>query len=355
MKRNYFICIVLVVVLCCTLCGCGLFDFYEGSNLQQRQSYTQPNVSKVNIQIPDYSAGSDATSVEKVSALAIAATYELSCEITYEYSRYVSSWGWGSGSSVTKQTLTGTSSAQGTGFVINGQGYMITNAHVINVEGADTVQDFAITSRVITASRADTNENLPCIVIAYDETLDLALLKIDAEQSSDFNYLPFLNHIDYLQAKSQSLDDITLNYGESVIAIGNAKGLGISITTGVVSAPVKYFDGGNGLVEKLILTDAPINPGNSGGPLCNMYGAVVGVNSQKIVTADVDNMGFAIPSYVVTQWLDSLVLGNYDATRTSSATHGTPLTGTVDVEYWLALTREYKSDGSNLFSSHEAN
>ena len=346
MKRIKLTCVAVLLILCCVFSGCELFTMTVDSNDKLPVDNTQYSVNRVNVQIGDYSVNSDATSVEKVSALALVATYELTCTIKYTYTRNVYFFGGG--------IVSDSSSAQGTGFVINEQGYMITNAHVINVENSSMYTDFAITSRTITASRADTNENLECQIVAYDELLDLALLKIVAPSDAEFNYLPFLDHEDYLQAKLQGSDALTLHYGESVVAIGNAKGLGISITTGVVSSPVKYFDAGNGVVEKLILTDAPINPGNSGGPLCNAFGAVVGVNSQKIVTGDVENMGFAIPGYVVTQWLNKLANGTFDALRTSSASHGTPLKGAVDVEYWLALTREYKADGSNLRSSKQA-
>ncbi len=90
-----------------------------------------------------------------------------------------------------------------------------------------------------------------------------------------------------------------------MIAVGNAYGYGIAVTQGVVSAPVRFFESGS-IVIQAIQTDAAINEGNSGGPLCNRWGAVVGITAFKIVSDTSENLGYAIPANVIMAFIDSL-------------------------------------------------
>lgn len=99
-------------------------------------------------------------------------------------------------------------------------------------------------------------------------------------------------------------DSDALEVGEQVVAIGNALGYGQSVTTGIVSA-VNRMNSTN--VTPLIQTDAAINPGNSGGALLNMRGEVIGINSSKYMSTDVEGMGYAIPVSAVKDILDELV------------------------------------------------
>ena len=135
----------------------------------------------------------------------------------------------------------------GSGFMLSPDGYLMTNAHV--VEGADEV----------TVTLTDKRE-FKAKIIGSDQRTDVALLKIDATG------LPFV--------KIGNVD--RLKVGEWVIAIGSPFGLESTVTAGIVSA--KQRDTGDFL--KLLQTDVAINPGNSGGPLINMRGEVVGINSQ---------------------------------------------------------------------------
>ena len=340
-KFRSILCVILVFALAFSLTACSsvflpIFDNSENGD----GGYD--SVSRIDTNVKDYDVADDASTVEKVSAIAMTATYELTCEIEYTYKTYSMGFGFSQGG---WRTTSASIKSQGTGFVIDEDGYMITNAHVINVEDSDELNSFSITRRTVYAARADVNEKLECRIVAYNENTDLALLKIVKTSDSDsFNFLPFFNYVERQSAKES---DLVINYGEQVIAVGNANGYGISVTTGVVSAPLRQFASGDGSVTKAIQIDAAINPGNSGGPLCNSFAAVVGVNSFKIVETNTENMAYAIPRYVVTDFLDGLKNGTYDSS-TQSSEHGVAYSGTSDVTYYLANSRAYKADGSNL-------
>jgi serine protease Do len=154
----------------------------------------------------------------------------------------------------------------GTGVIIDEQGYILTNHHV--VDGVQKIQ-------VTLADRS----NYIARVIAYDAATDLAVIKIDAPSE-----LPVI-HV------GTSSDLMT---GEPVIAIGNAYGYQHTVTRGIVSAlhrTVQVTDAQS--YEDLIQTDASINPGNSGGPLLNIDGEMIGIN--VAVRAGAQGIGFAIP------------------------------------------------------------
>lgn len=154
----------------------------------------------------------------------------------------------------------------GSGFVIHEDGYLVTNAHV--VERAKDV-------RVTFADRTE----LPAEVIAVDRANDLAVLKVEAGEP--------LHHL-----KLGRSDDLMT--GESVVAIGNPLGLQHTVTTGIISALNRELVFNPQLRYKgLIQTDASINPGNSGGPLMNVLGELIGINSA--IRGDAQNIGFAIP------------------------------------------------------------
>ncbi|MBM4311335.1 MAG: Do family serine endopeptidase, partial [Deltaproteobacteria bacterium] len=156
----------------------------------------------------------------------------------------------------------------GSGFIIDSEGYIITNNHVI--DGADEIKVKTYSEKEYVAE-----------VIGTDPKTDLALLKITLASG------------DILQAATLG-DSDRLKVGEWVIAIGNPFGLQATVTAGIVSA--KWRKIGAGPYEDFIQTDASINPGNSGGPLFNLNGEVVGVNTM-IYTPSGGNVGigFAIP------------------------------------------------------------
>ena len=151
----------------------------------------------------------------------------------------------------------------GSGFIIDSDGYVATNNHV--VEGADKIKVFLKNEKEYDAR-----------IIGRDANTDIALIKIMSED--DFPVI-------------ELGDSDALKVGQWVVAIGNPFGLGHTVTAGIVSAKGRVI--GSGPYDDYIQTDASINPGNSGGPLLNMQGEVVGINT--IIIAGGTGIGFAIP------------------------------------------------------------
>ena len=171
-----------------------------------------------------------------------------------------------------------------------------TNYHV--VEGADTLSVAFTDGNAVEAS-----------VKGFDEERDLAVVSVSLDDVED-------DTMDAISiANIGSSDD--LKVGEQVVAIGNALGYGQSVTTGTVSAKNRRMDSDNNTVTdgsddssdgvNLIQTDAAINPGNSGGALLNMEGEVVGINSAKLASTEVEGMGYAIAISDVTDILQNLM------------------------------------------------
>ena len=155
----------------------------------------------------------------------------------------------------------------GSGILIGGEGYIVTNNHV--VEDDQGIYLELVDGRTFSAD-----------IVGTDSLSDLAVIKIDAAD------LPYA-----LWGDSNSL-----SLGEWVLAIGNALGGGIVATQGIVSRLNVSVNAEGNTLYGLIQTTAAINPGNSGGPLVNMSGEVVGITSVKVVASEVEGMGFAISS-----------------------------------------------------------
>jgi serine protease Do len=168
--------------------------------------------------------------------------------------------------------------ASGSGFFISSDGYIVTNNHVV-----EHAEDIKV---VLTDKR-----ELPAKVIGRDEATDLAVIKV---QGAGFPYVDFEN-----SARPR--------VGDWVIAIGNPFGLGGTATAGIVSAYGR--DIGDNFVD-FIQIDAPINRGNSGGPTFDVYGRVIGVNSEIFSPSGGSvGIGFAIPSTVADQITKQLISG----------------------------------------------
>lgn len=166
--------------------------------------------------------------------------------------------------------------AQGTGFIIDNDGYVVTNAHVL----ADDNGFLAPEIDAITSDKETKNAEF----IGFNSELDIALLKISG---------------DYTALELGDSDNIEI--GEKVIAIGNPLGLQFSVSEGIVSAV--HREGSNGL-DVYIQTDAALNPGNSGGPLINTEGKVIGINNFKIGSGE--NLGFALESDYIKQAINDI-------------------------------------------------
>jgi serine protease Do len=175
--------------------------------------------------------------------------------------------------------------SRGSGFVITGDGYIVTNNHV--VEGADKINVVFQDNRVLTAR-----------LVGRDPNTDIAVVKVEARS------LPMVR-----MGSSENA-----RIGEWVLAIGNPLDLGITVTSGIISAKGRGLDiirqasGSPWAIEDFIQTDAPINPGNSGGPLVNLRGEVVGVNTAIASrTGYYSGYGFAVPIDLVRRIADDLI------------------------------------------------
>ncbi len=176
--------------------------------------------------------------------------------------------------------VVGRQRSSGSGFVIDPDGYIMTNAHVVG--GAQRVQVVLPPDNAdgtLSAALSARSNTVAARIVGITTELDLALLKIDGLK------LPALPLATYSQVRQ----------GETVFAFGSPIGMRNSLTHGLVSAVARQVDPDSPLIY--VQTDAPINPGNSGGPLVNIRGEVVGVNT-FIVSQSGGNegLGFAIPS-----------------------------------------------------------
>ncbi|WP_446898061.1 S1C family serine protease [Clostridium sp. LBM24168] len=169
----------------------------------------------------------------------------------------------------------------GSGIIINSEGYIVTNYHVI--QDADKVTVKLSSGKILDAS-----------VSGIDERSDLAVIKVNAKN------LPI----------AKLGDSSKIKVGDAAIAIGNPLGEDFagSVTAGIVSALNRNISYNGVVYSKLIQTDAAINPGNSGGPLCNDQGEIIGINSFKLSSAgSTEGMGFAIPVNEVKDIIKQLI------------------------------------------------
>jgi len=188
------------------------------------------------------------------------------------------------GDSFSFRTTPKVSRGIGTGFIINPEGYIITNEHVIS------------NAKEVSVTVIGFEEPFKATVVGKDFNLDLAVLKINSSKN--------LPHIELGNSDE-------MRVGEWVIAIGNPYRLDHTVTVGVISAkgrPVTIPDESTGkqrVYKDLIQTDAAINPGNSGGPLISLDGKVIGINTA--INAQAQGIGFAIPINTAKEVLDELI------------------------------------------------
>ena len=175
-----------------------------------------------------------------------------------------------------------TQEGAGSGWIIDEDGLIVTNNHV--VEGAESV----------TVTLAD-GRTFPAEACCTDPLTDLAVVRIDARN------LP----------AAKVGDSSELRVGDWVVAIGNALGLGIGAKEGIVSRVEVSVPVSGQTLGDLIETSAAINPGNSGGPLVNMKGEVIGITSVKIATVEVEGIGYAISTEAATPVIKELIRTGY--------------------------------------------
>ncbi|HEY9009135.1 MAG TPA: Do family serine endopeptidase [Ohtaekwangia sp.] len=180
----------------------------------------------------------------------------------------------------------GPTQSSGSGVIVNENGYIVTNNHV--VQDADVVEVTLYDNRTYKAE-----------VVGTDPDTDIALIKINEKT------LPHLSFVDSDKSK----------VGEWVLAIGNPFNLNSTVTAGIISAKGRSInilqrnsEGGNTAIESFIQTDAAINPGNSGGALVNLNGGLLGINTAiASPTGSYSGYGFAVPSNIVSKIVEDLI------------------------------------------------
>ena len=200
----------------------------------------------------------------------------------------------GSVSDIYAQTASGVAfvdngnGGSGSGFLMDGQGHIVTNEHVVEGGGNFSVRF------------GEEGDELPAKLVGADASSDLAVLEVDSDK---------------VPAETQPLElssSSDLRPGDVAIAIGSPFGLSGSVTTGVISALDRTIDAPNGFqISGVLQTDAAINPGNSGGPLLDAEGRVIGVNSQIASGTARQNsgVGFAVPVDTVKEIVPQLLRG----------------------------------------------
>jgi S1-C subfamily serine protease len=168
----------------------------------------------------------------------------------------------------------------GSGFLVNREGYILTNAHVISN---------SVNIRVVLS---EGKKEYPATIIGIDRMTDTALIKIEPDFTP--TVLPFG-------------DSDKLRMGEVVLAMGNPLGFQHSVTSGLISAKERWAPHSGDRYTNFLQTDSAINPGSSGGPLVNLHGEVVGINTAIIEQAQL--IGFAIPINVVKDVMGMLITG----------------------------------------------
>jgi S1-C subfamily serine protease len=174
--------------------------------------------------------------------------------------------------------------ASGTGVVISDEGYIVTNAHVVENNQSDPTVEFA------------DNKTIGAKIVGRDTSSDIAILKVNPD--------------DHKLSPLELGDSESLEVGSPVVAIGNPFGLNQTVTTGIVSALQRSITApSNFTISNVIQTDAAINPGNSGGPLLDGNGKVIGINSQIATSGTSEGnvgIGFAVPINTVKKIIPQL-------------------------------------------------
>ena len=275
--------LLLAVALCCSLLGgtigAGAVLLAQNLQAEDAEEVTEPDISYLMQGIRE-NAVIEMVEVPSDRLMTPAEVYAANVNSTVGITTSVTTNFWGYQS---------TSAASGSGFIISEDGYILTNFHVI--EDSDSI-----------AVSMYNGDSYDAALIGYDESNDIAVLKIEAE-----GLAPVILG-----------DSGNLNVGDSVVAIGNPLGeLTFTLTAGAISAKDREVTLSGNMTMNLLQTDCAINSGNSGGALFNLYGEVIGVTNAKYSTssssASIDNIGFAIPINSIMHIVESIIEKGYIA------------------------------------------
>ena len=314
--------LILIIFLCGIITVLGILNVKLFTQLQTREekntsiSFTPEETQTVDILETETVSGPEATAPVAISSEGVSISIQsspqsvenireeqgISLQSIYEQNIP-------SVVSISCQTRNGAST--GTGVVLSKNGYLVTNAHV--VEDATSVSVLLTDNRSFQAS-----------LVGADEITDLAVLYIEAN-----DLVP-----------AQFGDSNTLRVGDTVTAIGDPLGVEFrgSFTDGIISAITRDVTV-DGRTMNLIQTNAALNSGNSGGPLINCYGQVIGINTMKIGVftnqSGVEGLGFAIPSATVKDIVDQIIRQGYVSGRPSIGITGDALSNFYQYYYRL--------------------
>ena len=294
-------------------------NYFAGSRTAASTTTTQTTSNGSLLKAAATSSGSASTGTLDVSTIAknaMPSIVSITNKSVQEVQNYFSMFGYGAQTPQTEETT-----SCGSGIIIGKNDtelLIVTNNHV--VDGADTLSVSFVNNQVCEANIKGT-----------DSDNDLAVIAVPLSEIPDDT----MNSI----AIATMGDSDSVHVGEQVVAIGNALGYGQSVTTGIISAANRVIDGNsssdggtdgtasdsasNDTTGKTYLqTDAAINPGNSGGALLNMNGEVIGINSAKLASTEVEGMGYAIPVSRVSDIIENL-MNEQTRTKVSSENQGT--------------------------------
>ena len=274
--------LTMILVLCCSLlsaaCGVGGVLLMQHLQAEKAEEVPEQDISYIMQGVRENSV-IEMVEVETGRLMTPAEVYAANVNSTVGITTSVTTNFWGYQS---------TSAASGSGFIISDDGYILTNFHVIEDSDSISVSMY-------------NGESYEADLIGYDESNDIAVLKIEAE-----GLAPVILG-----------DSNNLNVGDSVVAIGNPLGeLTFTLTSGAISAKDREVTLSGNVTMNLLQTDCAINSGNSGGALFNLYGEVIGVTNAKYSTssnssASIDNIGFAIPINSIMNIVESIIEKGY--------------------------------------------
>lgn len=256
-------------------------NYFAGQYREVRQESTMTDTKKENYPITALSAdtGNEIAGVSDVAEAVLPSIVAIDVKVVSAqrdfFGRVYESEGQGSGSGIIFK--------EDSDYI-----YIVTNNHVVenSVEVVITFNDKTTADAVVTGT---------------DEDSDLAVVKVAKQNLQE-------GAIDNIKVATMA-DSNQIKVGEQAIAVGNALGYGTSVTVGYVSAKDREMSN----TMKLIQTDAAINPGNSGGALVNAKGQVIGINSSKFASEEVEGMGFAIPISDAAAIIEKLAAGDSQA------------------------------------------
>ncbi|HPG91990.1 MAG TPA: trypsin-like peptidase domain-containing protein [Clostridia bacterium] len=333
MKNKILVIVFIMVAVTVFAAGCGAVAGQNYTLYKYIDTVYSLAPQKL---IDTYQSISASETAMTVSTVIMPCTYEIECTIFYSYSAYFAGSKPGTGSiQKVNESVTKTATA----FMINENGYLLTNAHVITLKDASSYSDLKYEAWEIKINLAETDTYFNAYVTAYDTELDLAILRVSTAQVnvSTLEYVVFYNLQDPTLVDYPTTE---MYYGEPIIMISNTLGYGLAVSQGIVSAPRRYFSDGINYTAAIQINTA-VNQGDSGGALCNVFSRVVGMTTHALTPDGADNVGFAIPSYTILRYIDAVNTG-----KSTGVVFDTKL----DIKYYYTNLREYAE--TNIMSNY---